>query len=279
METNNINKYNFFLKGTNGKAVLLIHGITGTPSEMRYLGKSLQKSGFSVACNALPRHCGSLGELKKVTWQEIYAACVKVFKQIRKDYAQVYVGGLSMGALMAVHLAHDFPEEVSGIIALAPTFFYDGWALHKGKIFMKLVWVVPFLRNRINIREGWPYGLKDEGIRQNIERFYKAANSNEFDNKVVLFGSPFFPLANLYQHHLFAKIVKKDLSSVKTPIIIIHAKEDDMTSIKSAQYVYRNIASSRKSLVVLEDSYHMITIDKEKDLVAQEAINFLNHSS
>ncbi len=276
MGQHNPKKYNFFLKGTNGKGVVLIHGITGTPSEMRYLGKALQKAGFTVLCNTLPRHCDTLGELKKVTWQEIEAACIDDLEYLKKDCTQVYIAGLSMGALMSIHLAYRFPADVAGIVALAPTIFYDGWALHKGKIFLNLVWQVPALRNSINIREGWPYGLKDEKVRNIIQRFYKGSQANKFDNQVLSFGSPFFPLANIYQHHLFTKVVKDELALVKTPILIIHAKEDDMTSPKNAQYVYDNIGSARKSLVLLEDSYHMITIDKEKDKVAEEVIKFLS---
>jgi carboxylesterase len=275
MDNNNTKKYDFFLKGGD-KGVLLIHGITGTPSEMRYFGKCLNKAGFTVMCNTLPRHCATLGELKKVAWQEIAAACAKDLVLLKQKCKKVYVAGLSMGALMAVHLAFEFPNDVAGIVALAPTLFYDGWALHKGKVLMNLAWHIPFLRNAINIREGWPYGLKDESIRENIQRFYKNADSREFDNKVLLFGSPFFPMACLYQHQLFAKVVKKEIPSVKIPVLIIHAKEDDMTSPRNAQYLLDRIASQDKSLVMLDDSYHMITIDKQKDKVAQEAINFIN---
>lgn len=276
MEENNNKKFQFLMPGTNGKAVLLIHGITGTPAEMRYLAKALNRAGFTVFCNTLPRHCSTLSELKKVTWAEIAEACTADFKQLKKEYPKVFIGGLSMGAVMGIHLAYQFPEEVAGIIALAPTIFYDGWALHKGKIFMNLVWHIPFLRNMIDIREGWPYGLKDEELRESIERFYKDASASQFSKKVFLFGSPFFPLACLYQHHLLTKLVKRELAHVKTPIIIIHARDDDMTSLKNAEYVFKNIASAHKSLVVLEDSYHIITIDREKDRVAQETINFLN---
>lgn len=275
MDVNNSKKYNFLLEGGE-KAVLLIHGITGTPSEMRHLGKCLNKAGFTVYCNTLPRHCGSLGELKKVTWQEIADACAQDFNFLKESHKQVFVAGLSLGALMGIHLAYKFPSEVSGIIALAPTIFYDGWAIPKVIILMNIVWHVPFFRNRIDIRESFPYGLKDEDLRWSIERFYKDADASKFSNKVLLFGSPFFPMACLYQHHLFTKVVIKEMPRVSSPIIVIHAKEDDMTSLKNAKFVLNHIGSSKKSLVVLEDSYHMITIDKEKDKVAQTAINFCN---
>jgi carboxylesterase len=276
MQIENSKRYTFFLKGNGPKAVLLIHGITGTPSEMRYLGKSLNKAGYTVFCNTLPRHCDTLGELKKVTWEEIANACFEDLQRLKKEYAQVFVGGLSMGALLAVHLAYKFPQDVTGIIALAPTLFYDGWALHKGKIFLNLVWPVPFFRNALDIRESWPYGLKDEDLRWSIERFYKNASSREFSKKVLLFGSPFFPAACLYQHRRFTEVVKKEMPLVKNPILILHAEEDDMTSPKNARYVLEHIGSADKALVILDDSYHMIVIDKQKDKVAGEVIKFLN---
>lgn len=276
---NNSKKYHFFFKGASGTGVLLIHGITGTPSEMRYLGQRLHKAGFTVFCNTLPRHCSTLNELKKVTWQEIAQACAADFQFLKKECRRVFVGGLSVGALMAIHLAYRFPSEISGVIALAPTVFYDGWALHKGKALMEIVWHIPFIRNMINIREDSPYGLKDEELRENIERFYRNAKASEFSKKVFLFGSPFFPMANLYQHHLFVKVIKNELSAVKAPILILHAREDDMTSLKNAEYIHQHIGSLFKSLVILEDSYHMITIDKEKDKVADEAVKFINQQS
>ncbi len=274
MSTENNGKYSFFLKG-GPKGILLIHGITGTPSEMRYLGKSLNKAGFTVFCNTLPRHCSTLGELKKVTWQEIANACVEDLRRLQKETQQVFVGGLSMGALLAIHLAYQFPSEISGIVALAPTIFYDGWALHKGKVFLNLAWPIPFIRNNIDIREGWPYGLKDEDLRWSVERFYKNAKSREFSNRVLLFGSPFFPLACLYQHRLFAKVAKQEFPHVKNPILILHAKDDDMTSPKNAEYVLKHIGSSDKTFVSLDDSYHMITIDKQKDLVVAQTAKFM----
>jgi len=268
-------KYSFYLKG-GPKGILLIHGITGTPSEMRSFGKQLHKSGLTVFCNTLPRHCGTLGELKKVTWQEIAEACVQDLTALKKECDEVFVGGLSMGALMAIHLAYQCPRAVRGIVALAPTFFYDGWAVHKGKVLLNLVWPISFLRNRIDIRESWPYGLKDEDLRSNIERFYKNAKASDFSNKVLLFGSPFFPAACLYQHRLFAKVVRKELPEVQHPILILHAKEDDMTSPKNAYLILDHIGSKDKHLILLDDSYHMIVIDKQKELVAQEVTQFLS---
>jgi len=278
METIALRKNGFFHKG-DANAVLLIHGITGAPAEMQYVGRSLHKAGFTVLCNTLPRHCSSLDELKKVTWQEIAGACIEDFKSLKKEYRRVFVGGLSVGALMGIHLASRFPQEVSGLVALAPTVFYDGWALHKGRVLLEAVWHIPFLRKAIMIREGPPYGLKDEALRSIIARFYKHAKKNQFDEKVASFGSPFFPASCLYEHTRFVEVVKKELPRVETPILILHAREDDMVSLKNAQYILDRIGSKDKALVVLEDSYHMITIDQEKVKVAEEMVKFLKRMS
>ncbi|MDD4954811.1 MAG: alpha/beta fold hydrolase [Candidatus Omnitrophica bacterium] len=267
-------KLKIFLKGGKN-AVLLIHGITGTPSEMRYLAKSFNKAGYTVLCNTLPHHCSSLKELKRATWQEIADLCIEDFKALKKEHEKVSIAGLSMGALMGIHIASKFPAEVSGIIALAPTLIYDGWAVHKGQALLPLAWHIPYFRNRIDIRENAPYGLKDENLRGAIQAFYSKAEKTSQNEKVVMFGSPFFPLASLYQHHRFCKVVKRQLRAVKTPILILHAKEDDMTSLKNAKYVFNNIGSSDKTLIVLENSYHMITIDNDKERVAGEAIKFM----
>lgn len=269
-------KYDFFLPGNNGRAILLIHGITGTPSEMNYLGKSLNKAGFSVLCKALPKHCSTLKELKTVTWQEIADFCAQDLENLKKEHPDVSVGGLSMGALMSIHLAYKYPSSVSKIIALAPTIFYDGWAVPKAKMLMDVLWHLPFVRNRFNIRESWPYGLKNELLRAGVERFYRNAKAVGEDDKAAIFGSPFFPMSCLYQHHLLTKVVKKEFSSVKTPILIIHARDDDMTSLKNARYIHDHIGSADKTLVILDDSYHMITIDKQKGNVAEEIVKFLN---
>lgn len=275
MEQPKLRANGFFLEGSE-KAVLLIHGITGTPSEMGYLGRSLHKAGFTVLCNAFPRHCGSLKDLSRVTWQEIYASLVEDLEFLCKNYQKVFLCGLSMGAILAIHLAHNFPKKISGVTMLAPTIFFDGWGISRGRVFLPLVWHTP-LKYHVHIRETWPYGLKNELLRAPFERFYKGAKaSNGGSNQGTSFGSPFFPISCLHELHKINQIVKKELPKVKTPLQIIHAQEDDMVSVKNAHYLYESIGSEDKKVVILEDSYHMITIDKQKKKVAQETIDFFS---
>ena len=96
-------------------AVLLIHGLTGTPTEMKPVAKRLTKQGFSVMCPALAGHCGSVSDLKKSKWQDWYGTIERSFEALKAaGHTQVYVAGLSMGALIALVLAAEKGGRVDG---------------------------------------------------------------------------------------------------------------------------------------------------------------------
>jgi carboxylesterase len=73
---------------------------------------------------------------------------------------------------------------------------------------------------------------------------------------------------------------KKELiQKVVTPILLIHSEEDDLTSPRSAKVVYSGISSEDKDLIILNDSYHMVLYDNEKEYVFNKAVEFLNAHS
>ena len=85
--------------------VLLIHGLTGTPSEMKHLGRVISRKGISVACPELAGHCKSIQDLKKTKWQDWYASVEKAFDALKEEFEHVFITGLSMGALMAMMIS------------------------------------------------------------------------------------------------------------------------------------------------------------------------------
>jgi carboxylesterase len=276
MQEQSNHKASFLLEGYNGKAVFLVHGITGTPTELRFFANELNNAGYTVLCNMLPGHGSTMKELKRVRWQEIYSACERDFLRLQKRHKQSFVGGLSIGALVAMHLACLHPDKTSGIVGLGPTLFYDGWAQYKGRFLLDFVWHIPILRQSIVVRESWPYGLKDEALRDKVDRYYKRIATRKISNNAATFGTPYFPIACLYQGYLLSKLVKKELPLIKCPLILFHSSNDDMASAKNSQYIYDRIGSADKSLILLENSYHMITIDQDRERVARETVNFLD---
>src|ERR1035437_4766931 len=261
-----------FMRGRNGQAVVLVHGLTGAPSEMRFLAWFLNTHGYTVSCPRLANHAQPLHILKSTRWEEFYAGVRKAYTDLRVDHEQVYAGGLSMGALLALMLADEFQAGLAGVSCLSPTLFYDGWNVPWYHFLLPLGSHTP-LRNFIYFKEEPPYGLKNERIREKVHQFYETADIHEMRD-VDRYGYPYFPVRLLGELRRLVGRLKKRLPHVQCPCQIIQARHDDMSSVRNAQYIYDHVASRRKEIVYLEDSYHVITADQERAKVAQSMMDF-----
>lgn len=271
-EIQNIPDSSFFLKGSEEDLCFLIHGLTGTAREMGSLAQHLNSRGFSVAAPMMQGHNKSISVLKRKKWQELYAGIKDEFLKYEPHYKNIFVAGLSFGALLGLMLAYEFPKKVRAITCFSPTLFFDGWGTPKSRILLPLVYKTP-LKYYFYFKEEYPYGIKNERLRSLIESFYK--NAKLFDyNKVHLYGYPVIPVSCMYQNELLAKYVKLLLPKIYAPIQILQAREDDVTSPKNSYYIYDHIASKDKQIIFFEDSYHIIIADQERDKVAQTTISF-----
>jgi carboxylesterase len=264
-----------FLKGDKGLSAILIHGLTGTPNEMKYLANFLNKKGYTVACPRLAKHGGPIDDLRKARWQEFYRSARSVLTEGELAGAKgpVFASGLSMGALFALLLADEFKERISAVSCLAPTLFYDGWNTPYSKYLLPLA-CTP-LRHFFYFKEEPPYGIKNEAVRERVHRYYSNASLDDLEN-VAQYGYPYFPVALLYQLQLLVKYVSRRLPRIKQPVQLIQAKDDDMTSAKNSKYIYDRIGSDIKEIVLLYNSYHMVTADQERDTVAAKMDAFFN---
>jgi len=267
----NIPDSSFFLKGDDNLC-FLIHGLTGTAKEMGSIAQHLNEKGYSVACPLMEGHNQSISVLKRKKWQELYAAIKKEFLEYESSYQNIFVAGLSFGALLGILLAYEFPKKIKAVNCFSPTLFFDGWGTPKLKILLPLAYSTP-LKYYFYLKEEYPYGIKNERLRSRVESFYK--DSNLFDySKVHLYGYPVIPVSCMYQNHLLAKYVMSILDKVNIPIQLLQAKDDDVTSPKNSYYIYEHIASKDKEIVLFEDSYHIIIADQERDKVAEKTISF-----
>ena len=244
-------------------AVLLIHGLTGSPFETKYLAKKLHRAGFTVKGPCLAGHGETLESLKATRWHDWYKTVHETFKEMKKEYKTVSVSGLCMGALLALYLAFDVEDEVSSISLLSTTIFYDGWSLPWYSFLLPICYYPP-LRYFYSYEEREPYGIKDERMRKQIAMSLKK-NSIAYSK---------FPAQSMNELFSLIRATKKIIPKVKTPTLILHALEDDLASIKNANYVEKYISSSHVRKVFIQDSYHMLTLDNQKDLVAEETVKF-----
>jgi carboxylesterase len=262
-----IRETDVFLEGDR-RGVLLIHGLTGTPMEMRMLGKGLNKAGFTVHCMQLAGHCGDVEDLLATGWRDWYASVQRAADALRGKVDHFFVGGLSMGALLALKLAADRPDQVDGVGVYGATFRYDGWSI---PWHARLSFLLPLMK-RFGIArtrsfvEQPPYGLRDERLRAQV-----SAAMNSGDSTVAgLPGNPWHSLADLRE---LSALVRRQLPEVVSPCLVAHATEDDVASVRNAELVMRRV-SGPAQLLLLEDSYHMITIDRERRTLIDRSVRF-----
>ncbi|MEI7750749.1 MAG: alpha/beta fold hydrolase [Candidatus Omnitrophota bacterium] len=251
--------------------VLLIHGLTGTPNEVKGLANFFYRRGYSVLCPRLAHHGEPLHILKRAKWQAFYQSAKEALQSIPADQ-KIFTAGLSMGALLALLLAEEFPERISGVTCLSPTLFYDGWNIPWTRCLLPLAYFTPF-RHFAYFKEEPPYGIKNERLRNKVHEYYKNASFADVSG-VAQHGYPYFPATLLCELHLLIRESMKKMSSIRTPVQLIQAAEDDMTSVKNSQFIYDHIASEQKEIVLLHDSYHVITADQERKKVAQKMHEF-----
>ena len=249
------------------RAVLLFHGMTGSPYEMKKMGKALFDADFDVFCYCLPGHGTSPINIKTVRWQDWYDDSVLHYKELTQKYDEVYLGGLCLGAVLAIAIAQEY-QNVRGIVSLSTTLFLDGWTIPWYNFFMP-IGVHTILRYYYSFPEREPYGLKNETLRRKIAALQKR-NTEALDN---------YPMSCIYELLKFSKQTQKNIAKVTAPILLMHAKEDDLTSTKSAEFVYRNISSKTKNYIKLKNSYHLIVMDYERDYVFEKSIEFFNSLS
>jgi len=254
-----------FRFGDGDAAVLLIHGLTGTPVEMQAVGRGLAARGFSVYGMQLPGHCGSESDLLRTGWRDWYHGVEEAWRDVSSRHADVFVAGLSMGAVMAMHLSAQNPGRIRGLGLYSTTLFYDGWAIPKLSFLLPLFLRTP-IGDRYRFIENFPYGIKNERLRQVIHASMVSGQSDAAGNLGMLGRS----LRELRQ---LIGIVKKEMPSIHTPALVLQAKDDDVTSPKNAEYVARRLGGP-VSVEYLDDCYHMITIDQQRDDVIRLSAEF-----
>lgn len=256
-----------FKHNNNKRAVLLFHGMTGSPFEMKKLGKALFDEGYDVFCYCLPGHGTSPISIKAVRWQDWYQESTEHYRELSKQYDEVFLGGLCMGAVLALAIASEY-RDVKGILALSTTLFLDGWTIPWYDFLMPLG-LHTILRYYYSFPEREPYGLKNEALRKKIASLQKK-NTVALDN---------YPMSCIYELLKMSKDTQKNMHKVKSPVLLMHAKEDDLTSPKSAEFVYKNISSSIREYIELTNSYHLVVMDNERDFVFSKCVEFMNKIS
>lgn len=244
--------------------VLLIHGLCGTPTEMRFVANGLARAGYTVHVPQLAGHCGSEEDLRNSTWQDWLQSAETALLELSQQCDRVIVGGLSTGAVLALILAAKHPQTVSALTLYSPTLWLNGFQIPWYVRLFRLV-THKSLANMINFPAPHRFGIKDERLREFIHNAMKSGHA------------PALPIVTpggaVLERRWLVDAAKRVLPQITQPVLIIHPREDDYAALDNATYLQKKLKGTTE-LVVLDDSYHIVTVDRQRHIVVERTAAF-----
>ena len=225
---------------------VLLHGFTAAPKEMRPLGEYLAEHDFTVRGVRLAGHTTCPEDLAHTTYRDWVASAEAAIDELRGRCRRVWAIGLSLGGLISLHLAaHD---RVDGVIALAPPILTPDWRVPLARF------IAPFK----------PYTVK--GLA-NLHDPIALAGHADYTR---------FPTRGVAQMYALIRQVQRELPQVTAPLMLIHARHDEVVALSGADYIWRRVSSTDKERVVVERGGHIITEDYDKEAAFQQIAAFLS---
>ncbi len=238
----------FFYKHSQSSdtVVLLIHGFTSTCYSMHELGTTIFESGLDTRGILLPGHGTQWQDLERTSWNDWYTAVEFTFLELKKTYKRVFICGQSMGGSIGLLLSTYRPLD--GIIALGSGV----------KIFNRTLFFLPVIKYFI------PYIKKQNGpdIKDKI------AGQKEIHYHEM-------PTKSIDQLQKLLKQLRKRLPQVNCPVLLIHGRQDHTFAYSNMETILNNITSQEKRGITLENTYHLVSLDFDKDFVQKECIRFI----
>ena len=247
--------------------VLLIHGLCGSPTEMRYVANGLSRQGYKVLCPQLAGHGGTSDDLKATSWQDWLESARRGLNELSAVCDSVIVGGLSTGALLALMLANEHPEKVKALALFSTPLWLNGnkipWKMRIARRFLAF----RAIAKHFDFPAPQEYGIKDKRIREFIRNALAVPGAAPTIAKT--------PGVSALERRWLANKVLGVLSQIRQPTLIIHPREDCIADIDNAFHLQKHLAGP-VDLVVLEDSYHLVTVDRQRHVVVDETARFID---
>lgn len=236
----------FAWEGTNGITCLLVHGFTGSPSELRPLAEYLKTKGYGVSTILLPGHGTTPQDMAQTTWPDWYGVVEAEYMRLRAEHKHVIPIGFSMGGILCLHLAAK--HQVPGIVTLSAPVFIGN----------RKAYLAPVLKFFCHYRQK-PVSAES--------RAKKLA-----DGDFSYSATPIRALASLVQ---LIKVVKPEIPGLTMPTLIMQSWLDRTVNPRSGQYIHDHLGSKDKKLIWLQESGHVITRGPEQGIVFQGVEEFV----
>jgi carboxylesterase len=234
-------------------SVLALHGFGATPAEVKLVVEAAHELGLRVHAPLLPGHGLHVRDLARTRWPDWKAAAQEAFEDLAAQGGPVIVAGLSMGSLLTLELATLYPDEIAGIVLLAPA--------------IRLNWPWPALALALVSALGLPDFVVPKkapdirDARQRRQQRTYSADPVQAGNEVRLAGQR----------------LARELGKVRCPAFIAHGAQDHVCPVSNAHRVFMRLGTpiEDKELLILPRSFHVITRDVERALLRARIQAFL----
>ena len=245
---------------------ILIPGLNGSGLELGQLPRFLQAAGHDVLIPEIPGFLFGTPASKFGSWVRELHEIIDAQKEI---YATVNLAGISMGATLATLVATQ-RADISSLILMSPVLKYDGWSIPFYRPILDLLCFLGFLNWEYSERE--PFGVKNIDLRRRISEKFKTSKVSEV-------GAASMSARHLYEAKKLMASTKNSLQDLKCRLLIIQSVEDDTCSVWSAEEILEHCRSEVRRVIWLGNSYHIVTIDNEREIVLNEVLNFVAQTS
>ena len=239
----------FYFKGTNRKAVLLLHGWSATPYEVRRLGKYLNEAGYTVYGPMLSGHGTSPKDLENVKYEDWIKDTNNFINKLKDGYEKVYVGGTSMGATLALYAAKE-RKDIAGLVLMATPY----------KVRYEKIGTVTLKFLRIFKKYRKKFYPPTFGSRSTITR---------------LISYQEYPISSVLELAELIKKTREDLSKITQPCFIMQSNTDHIVTRSSMNNIYKEIGSQKKKKKCIRKAYHTFISDTKNDHIFRDILNFI----
>ncbi|MFJ1970802.1 alpha/beta hydrolase [Streptomyces sp. NPDC087903] len=226
--------------------VLLCHGFTGCPQSLRPWAEHLAGRGLTVSLPLLPGHGTRWQDMQLTGWQDWYAEVDRELRALSERCEKVFVAGLSMGAALALRLAARHGAGVDGVIAVNPANRMHGLAAH----------ALPVVRHLVPSTRGIVSDIAKEG---NAELGYDRV-----------------PLHAAHSLRAFFRLVDGELPQVTQPLLLLRSPQDHVVPPSDSARILGRVSSTDVTEILLEQSYHVATLDHDADRIFEESFAFID---
>ncbi|MES5929383.1 carboxylesterase [Bacillus cereus group sp. MG9] len=226
------------------RAVLLLHGFTGNSADVRMLGRFLEKKGYTCHAPIYKGHGVPPEELVRTGPEDWWKDVMNAYQHLKdQGYEKIAAVGLSLGGVFSLKLAYTLP--ILGVVPMcAPMYIKSEEIMYQG--------ILAYARE---------YKKREQKSPERIEQ-------EMFEFKQT-------PMNTLKALQELIRDVRNNVDMIYAPTFVVQARHDEMINTDSANIIYNGVESTLKDIKWYEDSTHVITLDKERDVLHEDVYNFL----